>query len=85
MSYYTFNGSITPVFFYQVLSPNNEDNEDHRIRLVLLEIVVTPNLHLQPIIVSLSLSPTLLLCSMIAFCRIFVGLHLFLVHLTLKS
>ena len=55
-----------------------------QIYLILLEIVLTHNLHLERLLASLALSQTFLLSSTTAFSEIFFGLPLFLVAFTLK-
>ena len=49
------------------------NNEGGRIYLIMLEIVISPNLHLERSLASLSFSLTFLLCSMTAFSLVFFG------------
>ena len=60
-------------------------NEYGCIYLILLEIVLTSNLHLEMLLSSLRFSPTFLLCSATAFTQVFLGLPIFLDTFTLKG
>ena len=73
--------SISQVF-YPVLSPNDGGDRTY---LIILDIVLTPNLHLERLLASLSFSPTILLCSKTALSQVFLTITLFLVPFTLKS
>ena len=68
--------------FYPGLSLNNGGG---RIYLIILEIVLTPNLHLEWLLASLTFSPTFLLYSTTVLSQVFFGLPLFIVPFTLKS
>ena len=74
-------GVVVVVLFIKnpVLSLNDGGG---RIYLIILEIVLTHNLHLERLLVLFN--PTFLLCSTTAFSQVFFGLPLFLVHFTLK-
>ena len=68
--------------FYPVLSLNDGGDRTY---LIILEIVLTPNLHLERLLASLSFSPTILLCSKTALSQVFLTITIFLVPFTLKS
>ena len=53
--------------------------------LIILEVVLTPNLHLECLLASLAFSPNFLLCFTTAFSQVFFCLPHFIVHFTLKS
>ena len=65
-----------------VLSPNNGGGQ---IYLIILEIVLTPNLHHGRLLTSLTFSPTFLLSSISAFSHVFYGLPLFYVPFISRS
>ena len=67
--------AVVQYFFNLVLSPINEGG---RICLILLEMVLTLNLHLEQLLAPLAFSQTFLLCSTTAFSLVFFGLSLFL-------
>ena len=64
-----YSSSSSPVFFYPVLSLNNGGG---RIYLIILQMELTANLHLERLLASLSFTPTFLLCSITAFCQVFL-------------
>ena len=66
--------SSSGYFFYRVLSLNNVGSH---IYLILLELVLTPTLHLERLLASLAFSQTLL-CSTTAFSEVFFSLPLLL-------
>ena len=73
---------IDQILLKPLLSLNNGGGQ---IYLIILKIVLTPKLHLERLLASLSFSPTFLLCSITAFSQVFFSLHLFLVPFTAKS
>ena len=72
---------VVQFFLNPVLSPNNRGS---RIYIILVEIVLTPNLHLERLLALLVFSPTFLLCSIATFSLVFSGLPLFLVPFTFR-
>ena len=69
--------AVVQFIFKSVLTQNNRGD---RIYLMILETVLTPNLHLERLLASLSFSPTFLLSSITAFSPVFFGLSLFHCH-----
>ena len=74
-------GSSRSQFFFPGLSPNNGGGQ---IYPIVLEIVLTPNLHLERLLASFLLSPPFLHCSITALSQIFFGLPIFIVPLYFK-
>ena len=74
--------SSNPLILNPILSQNNGVGW---IYLIILEIVLTPNLHLERLLASPAFSPTFLLCSITAVSHVFFCLPLFLVPFTLRS
>ena len=56
-----------------------------RIYLIILEIVLPPNLHVERLLTPLSFSQIHVLCSTTALSQVLLGLPLFLVPISLKS
>ena len=63
----------TQFFYNTVLSLNNGGGQ---ISLIILEMIITPNLHLEWLFTSLLFSPTFLLCSITAFSLVSFGLYI---------
>ena len=70
------------IFYYPVLSQKNGGGPTY---LIILEMVLTPNLHLERLIASLVLRQTFLRCTATAFSLVNFGLSIFLVPFPLLS